>query len=109
MPNLATAFSPQVRAKEAAHAMLLVEESTRPRIVTSFPSPPVYQVDTGLRAGIKLSFTPDARDEFPSGVAAAISEILKFERLPAGWDSYGAQPLSDGAVVAAFELIVWAE
>lgn len=109
MDSRALAYSPQPQPNEVTHAMLLVEETTRPRIVTSFPAPPVYQVPTGLRAGIKLNFTPDARWEFPPLVAAAITEILKFEKLPAGWDSYGAAPLDDNAVVAAFELIVHAE
>jgi hypothetical protein len=103
------AFQPQIQPQEVAHAMLLVEESTRPRVVTNFRVAPVYEVDTGLRAGIKLKFTPDKRYEFPAAVAAAVTEILKFEKLPSGWDSYDAAPLDDSAVVAAFEVIIHAE
>lgn len=109
MASRALAFSSQPQPVEVARAMLLVEETSRPRIVTNFPPPRVYEVDPGLRAGIKLRFTPDKRGEFPPSVAKAIEDVRQFERLPAGWDSYGAAPLNDHAVVAAFDLIIHAE
>jgi hypothetical protein len=109
MASRAQAFQPQPQPFKVARAMLLVEESTRPRIVTNFPEPPVYEVDTGLRAGIKLKFRPDKRNEFPESIAGAITQILIIEKLPAGWDSYEAEPLNDDSVVAAFELIIHAE
>lgn len=109
MASRALAFGSQPQPTEVACAILLIEESTRPRIVTNFPTPPVYEVATGLRAGIKLKFTPDKRNEFPQSVAGAITELLKLERLPPGWDSYDAAPLQDTSVVAAFELIIFAE
>ena len=109
MASRAMAFGPQPQPSEVAHAMLLVEESTRPRIVTDIPPAPTYLVETGLRAGIKLKFQPDKRNEFPEGVASAISQILELEKLPPGWDSYDAAPLSDDAVLAGFELIIHAQ
>lgn len=111
MASRAQAFQPQPQPQpvQVARAMLLVEESTRPRIVTNFPAPPTYEVDTGLRAGIKLKFRPDKRNEFPASVASAICQIQDIERLAEGWDSYGAAALRDDAVLAAFELIIHAE
>jgi hypothetical protein len=109
MASRALAFSPQPQPTDVAHAMLLVEEITQPRVVTNVPPPPVYMIETGLRAGIKLKFTPDKRGEFPTSVAKAVEEVRQLERLPRGWDSYDAAPLDDGAVVAAFELIIHAE
>lgn len=103
------ALGPQPQPQDVARAMLLVEESTRYRIVTSVPPTPVYEVQTGLRAGVRLKFRPDKRNEFPPLVASAISQIREFEKLPEGWDSYGATPLNDDAVLTAFELIVHAE
>src|SRR4051794_35359282 len=109
MASRALAFGPQPSPAEVAHAMLLVDEITQPRVVTNVPPPAVYMIETGLRAGIKLRFTPDKRGEFPFAVAQAVEEVRKLERLPRGWDSYDAAPLDDRAVVAAFELIIHAE
>lgn len=109
MASRAMAFGPQPQPADVAHAMLLVEETTRPRVVTNIPSLPVYTVETGLRAGIKLKFKPDRRGEFPPAVVKAIEELRQLERLPRGWDSYDAAPLDDHAIVAAFELIIYAD
>jgi hypothetical protein len=109
MASRAMAFAPQPQAERVARAMLLVEESIHPRVVTNIPPPSVRLIDTGLRAGIKLEFTPDKRDELPALVARAIEDVRALERLPRGWDSYGAAPLADDAVVAAFELIIHAD
>lgn len=109
MASRAMAFGPQPQPENIARAMLLVEESINPRVVTNIPPPAVRVIDTGLRAGIKLAFTPDKRDELPALVAKAIEDVRALERLSRGWDSYDAAPLEDRAVVAAFELIIHAE
>jgi hypothetical protein len=103
------AFAPQPQPENVARAMLLVEESIQPRVVTNIPPATARMISTGLRAGIKLEFIPDKRDELPAVVAKAIEDVRSLERLPRNWDSYGAAPLDDNAVVAAFELVVYAE
>lgn len=109
MASRAMAFRLQPQPENIARAMLLVEESIHPRVVTNIPPPAVRLIDTGLRAGIKLEFTPDKRAELPALVAKAIEDVRALERLSRGWDSYDAAPLNDRAVVAAFELIIHAE
>lgn len=109
MASRAMAFTAAPQPLDVARAMLLVEETTQPRVVTRSPPTPVYTIETGLRAGIKLIFKPDKRGEFPPSVARAIEQIAEMERLPRGWDSHDAAPIDDRAVIAAFELIVHAE
>ena len=60
------------------------------------------EIDTGLRAGIKLQFT----GELAPQIEEAVARIAELEKREAGWDSHGGRSLNDRAVHPAFRLIV---
>ena len=88
---------------------LLVSNIRRYRTVTREASAEPVERDLGLRAGIRITFTPGKRQELPPRIVALVENIKAFEALPLGWDSYGAHPLNDSAVRAAMALIVRSE
>jgi hypothetical protein len=60
------------------------------------------QLDTGLRAGIKLEYS----GEFSPRIQDVINRIAELEKREASWDSYGGRPLNDRTVHPAFRLII---
>ena len=103
MASRAMAFGPPPQTT-TVHRALQILDTIRPREMTAIPEPQVFKLDVGLRAGIKINFTPDHRGKIPDEVLALISNIKRIEALAADWDSYGGYPLNDSAVAPAFEL-----
>lgn len=63
-------------------------------------------MDLGLRAGAKVIWKPDDSGNLPENFMFVVTAIKQFERLKPNWDSYGALPLDDRAVVPALELAI---
>jgi len=86
-----------------------VEENQRPWVMTIKPEPRTVELDTGLRADIRLTMPLTQYSRIPAKLAQLVERIKSFEGLTANWDSYGARPLDDRAVRATMEIIVDAE
>lgn len=86
-----------------------VAENQRPWVMTVKPEPRTVELDTGLRADIRLTMPLTAYSKIPSKLALLVESIKGFETLPSNWDSYAARPLDDRAVRAAMEIILDAE
>jgi hypothetical protein len=86
-----------------------IDESQRPWVMTIKPEPRTVELDTGLRADIRLTMPLTPYSKIPARLASLVETIKSFEALDANWDSYAARPLDDRAVRAAMELIVDAE
>lgn len=86
-----------------------IEENQRPWVMTIKPEPQTVELDTGLRADIRLTMPLTPYSKIPTKLALLVERIKSFEALGADWDSYAARPLDDRAVRAAMELIVDAE
>lgn len=86
-----------------------VDENQRPWVMTIKPEPRTVELDTGLRADIRLTMPLTPYSKIPAKLAHLVEAIKSFEALEANWDSYAARPLDDRAVRAAMELIVDAE
>jgi hypothetical protein len=67
------------------------------------PLPKEMEIDTGLRAGVKLTSSSYV---VPEPVAEAINRLRELEALQPGWDSYGGRPMSDKVVQPALTLII---
>lgn len=78
---------------------------SRPRMATETQHPS-FEVDLGLRAGVRLNFQPDHRMAIPEGLEVLVDTFRAMETLEANWDSYGGHPLNDGAVLPAVQLAV---
>lgn len=61
-------------------------------------------IELGLRAGVKVQFTPDRRNELPESFVTLVERLKEMELVQSGWDSYGGKPLSDAAVLPTIEL-----
>jgi len=85
------------------------DESRRPWVMTIKPEPRMVQIDTGLRADIRLTMPLSQYSKIPQKLARLVESIKMFEALPANWDSYAGLPLDDRAARAAMELIIEAE
>ena len=86
-----------------------IDENQRPWVMTVKPEPRTVELDTGLRADIRLTMPLTPYSKIPAKLANLVETIKSFEALQANWDSYSARPLDDRAVRAAMELIVDAE
>jgi hypothetical protein len=86
-----------------------IDENQRPWVMTIKPEPRTVELDTGLRADIRLTMPLTQYSKIPAKLAGLVENIKTFEALPANWDSYEGRPLDDRAVRAAMELIVEAE
>jgi hypothetical protein len=86
-----------------------IDENQRPWVMTVKPEPRTVELDTGLRADIRLTMPLTPYSKIPAKLARLVETIKSFEALQTNWDSYTARPLDDRAVRAAMELIVDAE
>ena len=86
-----------------------VSENKRPWVMTIKPELRVVELDTGLRADIRLTLPVSKDSKLPTRVGLLVEKIKELEGLPVGWDSYMAHPLDDRAVRAAMTLIIEAE
>lgn len=86
-----------------------IDENQRPWVMTVKPEPRTVEIDTGLRADVRLTMPLTQYSQIPAKLAHLVETIKSFEGLGANWDSYAARPLDDRAVRAAMELIVDAE
>jgi hypothetical protein len=86
-----------------------VSENKRPWIMTVKPDPLMFELDTGLRADVRLTLPVSKDSKLPLPVLMLVERIKELELLTANWDSYAANPLDDRAVRAAMSLIVEAE
>lgn len=86
-----------------------IQENQRPWVMTIKPEPRTVELDTGLRADIRLTMPLTPYSKVPAKLARLVEAIKSFESLQANWDSYSARPLDDRAVRAAMELIVDSE
>lgn len=75
---------------------------SRPRVATSADQGRV--IDLGLKAGVRVQFTPNRRNELPDSFVSLVAKLQELELLHSGWDSYGGRPLSDAAVLPAIQL-----
>lgn len=90
---------PSDRAMWAAERVVkLPVFTTRERVV--------QEIDLGLRAGVRISFTPDKSSPTPAALLDIADQIRSFELLAENWDSYGALPLQDGAVLTAIQVAI---
>jgi hypothetical protein len=55
--------------------------------------------------GLKLRVIVDANGALPTWVDPTLSAIEDLALLPAGWDSYGASPISLETIVGVFDLL----
>jgi hypothetical protein len=108
------AYQPDYESSENFHSLeqrftFQIDENQRPWVMTVKPEPRTVELDTGLRADIRLTMPLTPYSKIPAKLASLVETIKSFEALQANWDSYAARPLDDRAVRAAMELIVDAE
>jgi len=77
--------------------------------MTIKPEPRAVEIDTGLRADIRLTMPLTQYSKIPEKLARLVESIKAFEGLPPNWDSYAGRPLDDRAVRSAMELIIEVE
>lgn len=106
MASSALAFLPPPTPVTARAAMYAIDQAraAQPRVVTRHETVPTLEIDLGLRAGVKVEYTPHRSSELPLGLTSLVDEIRRIEALPSGWDSYGGYVLNDRAVVPAIEV-----
>ena len=108
------AYQPDYETSEGFHPTeqhftFQIHENQRPWVMTIKPEPRTVELDTGLRADIRLTMALTPYSKIPVKLARLVESIKSFETLQANWDSYAARPLDDRAVRAAMELIVDSE
>ena len=89
--------------------VIQVSENKKPWVMTVKPDPGLIEIDTGLRADIRLTLPLSAGSKVPDKVAFLVESIKEFEGLRHDWDTYGANALDDRAVQGAMSLIIEAE
>jgi hypothetical protein len=87
-----------------ARAQLAINQArpSRQRLATSVDQGRI--IDLGLKAGVRVQFTPDRPNELPESFVSLVEKLKEMEVLHADWDSYGGRPLSDAAVTPAIQL-----
>jgi len=102
-------YEPAQRIWKSDLSQLLVSKMRQYRSFTREAPVEAVEVDLGLRAGVRVRFTPGKLQDLPPRIESLVTSIKEFESLQPGWDSYGAFPLSDHAVHAAMALIIRAQ
>lgn len=95
----------QFRAPKAVARAQLAIQSARPsqqRMATSAEQSRI--IDLGLKAGVKVQFTPDRLNELPEAFVSLVEKLQELEGAQTDWDSYGGRPLSDAVVYPAIQL-----
>ena len=105
----ATIYKPAQSFERSDLSQLLVSKIRQYRSVTTETLSSPAEVDLGLRAGVRVRFTPGKSPVLPPRIERLVKTIKEFEGLKPGWDSYGSFPLSDQAVHAAMALIIRAD
>lgn len=105
MASNAMALQPVTQPDPSERAMWAADQAVKLPVFTARERV-VQEIDLGLRAGVRISFTPDKNSPTPAALLDLAEQIKSFEELPEGWDSYGALPLQDGAVLTAIQIAI---
>lgn len=92
------------RPEAVARAQLAIDSArpSRQRLATSADQGRI--IDLELKAGVRVQYTPDRRNELPESFVSVVEKLQEMEVLHTNWDSYGGRPLSDAAVLPAIQL-----